>query len=90
MVEAMHYFVLTSIKAIMQTINYFFVSANEVITLDKWQWIGVHVYVMKDWCRFPILLTLECVEVNAIANNIILILLKCMAKYRGASIEELA
>jgi hypothetical protein len=28
--------------------------------------------------------------VNAIANNIILILLKCMAKYRGASIEELA
>ncbi len=59
-------------------------------TLDNWQWINVHVYVMKDWCRFPILLTLECVEVNAIANNITLILLKCMAKYGGVLIEELA
>jgi hypothetical protein len=54
MVEAMHDFVLTSTKVIMQTINYFFVSANEVTTLDNWQWINVHVYVMKDWCRFPI------------------------------------
>jgi len=45
---------------------------------------------MKDWCRFPILLTLERVEVNVIANNITLILLKCMAKYEGVSIEELA
>jgi hypothetical protein len=90
MVEAMHDFVLTSIKAIMQAINYFFVSANEVITLDNWLWINVHVYVMKDWCTFPILLTLERVEVNAIANNITLILLKCMAKYIGVLIEELA
>jgi hypothetical protein len=36
MVEAMHDSVLTSIKVIMQVINYFFVSANEVTTLDNW------------------------------------------------------
>jgi len=35
MVEAMHDFILTPTKAIMQAINYFFVSANEVITLDN-------------------------------------------------------
>jgi hypothetical protein len=64
MVEAMHDFVLTSTKAIMQAINYFFMNVNEVTTLDNWQWISVHVYVMKDWCRFPILLTLERVEMN--------------------------
>jgi hypothetical protein len=90
MVEVMHDFVLTSTKAIMQAINYFFMNVNEVTTLDNWQWISVHVYVMKDWCRFPILLTLERVEMNVTAINITLILLKCMAKYRGVSIEKLA
>jgi hypothetical protein len=35
MVEAMHDFILTSTKAIIQAINYFFVSANEVTTLDN-------------------------------------------------------
>jgi hypothetical protein len=64
-------------------------TANEVITLDNQQWISVHVYVMKDCCRFPILLTLECVEMNAIAHNITSIFLKCMVKHRGVSVEEL-
>jgi hypothetical protein len=44
---------------------------------------------MKDCCQFPILLTLECVEMNATAHNITSIFLKCMVKYRGVSVEEL-
>ncbi len=44
---------------------------------------------MKDWHRFPILLTLECVEVNATTYNFTSTLLKCMVKYKGVSIEKL-
>jgi quinolinate synthase len=50
MAKAMHDIVLTSIRANVQVVNYFSVSANEVITLPNQQWINVHVYVMKDWC----------------------------------------
>ncbi len=50
-------------------------------TMNKCQWINIHVYVMNDWCQVPILLTLECVKVSANANNITTILLKCMMKY---------
>jgi hypothetical protein len=35
MVEAMHDVIFTSTKVIMQATNYFFVNANEVITLDN-------------------------------------------------------
>jgi len=35
MAKAMHHVVLTSIRANVQVINYFFVSAYEVITLDN-------------------------------------------------------
>jgi hypothetical protein len=61
---AMHDVVLTSTRAVVQAINYFFVTADEVTTLDNEQWINAHVYVMKDWRRFSILPTLECVEVS--------------------------
>jgi len=44
---------------------------------------------MKEWCRFPILFTLELVEMNATINNITSILLKCMAKYGGVRLKSL-
>jgi len=80
MAIVMHDVVLTSTKVVVQAINYFFVTIDEVTTLDNQQWIKVHVCVVKDWRRFPILFTLECVEVSVIANNITSILLKYMVK----------
>jgi hypothetical protein len=57
--------------------------------MDNQQWTNVHVYIMKDWHQFPILLTLEHVEANATIYNIIAILLKCMAKYGQLLVEKL-
>jgi hypothetical protein len=48
MAKAMHDVVLTSIRANVQVVSYFSMSANETITLDNQQWINVHVYVTKD------------------------------------------
>jgi hypothetical protein len=39
------------------------------------------VYVIKNWRQIPILLTLEHVQMDVTRNNIIAILLKCIAKY---------
>jgi hypothetical protein len=64
------------------------VSANEVIIMDNQQWINVHVYLMKHWRQIPILFSSERMEVNATTNNINIILLKCMVKYRGILCDE--
>jgi len=48
MVETTHEIVFTSIRVLVQAINYLFVSVDEVTTLDNQQWISDHVYVMKD------------------------------------------
>ncbi len=45
MVKAMHDVVFRSIRANVQVANYFFLSADEVTTLDN----NVYVCVMKDW-----------------------------------------
>jgi hypothetical protein len=56
--------------------------------MDNQQWTNVHVYIMKNWHRFPILLSLEHVEVDATPYNIIAILLKCMTKYGQLLVEK--
>jgi hypothetical protein len=49
--------ILTFITTTTQGANFFSMSANEVIVVDNQQWISVHVYIMKDWHWFSILLT---------------------------------
>lgn len=66
-----------------------FCKANEVAIMDNQQWTNVHVYIMKDWYQFPILLTLEHVEPDATTCNIIAILLKCMTTYGQLLVEKL-
>jgi len=44
--------------------------------------------MLKDCYQFPILLTLEWVEVGVTTINIIVVLLKCMAKYGGLLVEN--
>jgi len=57
---AMHDVVLSSNINVVQHVNIFLVTANEVTSImDNQQWISVHVYVMKDYYQIPILLTLE-------------------------------
>lgn len=45
--------------------------------------------MLKDCYRFPILITLECVEVGVTTINITIVLFKCMAKYGGLLVEKL-
>ncbi len=70
--------------------NYVVVSANEMTIIDAQQWIIIHAYVMKNWKRVPILLTLEKVEMGATLNNIKAIILNAMGRYGGFTNEAMA
>jgi hypothetical protein len=48
LVESMHHIILTSIRFVVQGVNFFSMIANEVTILEC-QWCNVHVYVKKDW-----------------------------------------
>jgi hypothetical protein len=80
---SMHHVVPFKIKSIIAKVNFFVKNANKVTIIDNQQCINVHIYVMKIWKHIPILLILEKVEVGAISNNIIIVILEAMANYRG-------
>jgi hypothetical protein len=52
LVESMHHIILTSIRFVVQGVNFFSMIANEVTILEC-QLYNVHVYVKKDWSHTP-------------------------------------
>jgi hypothetical protein len=64
-------------------VNFVAICANEVTIVDAQQWINIHGYVMQNWKRVFILLTLQKVEVGATLDNIKGVILDVMGRYGG-------
>ncbi len=75
---------------VISSVNYVAISANEMTIVDDQQWINIHVYMMKNWKRVPILLTFEKVEMGVTLNNIEAIILNAMGRYGGLTNEAMA
>jgi hypothetical protein len=54
---------------------------DEIITMHYQRWIIIHVYVVEGWKCIPILLTLEQVLLNVIANNLIKVIMRSLLWY---------
>lgn len=69
MVENLSNVVQAKKMEIVSVAPYFLVSCDKVTTLDDQSWISIHVYMICDWERMSMLLTLEHItEGNGIAN----------------------
>jgi hypothetical protein len=59
MAKCMHKQVIKKIKKIIASSKYLALSCDEVTMIDNKSWISIHSYVVQDWCRIPILISLE-------------------------------
>ncbi len=66
----------------------FFLSANEVITVDNQSWVLVHAYVMHAWKKIHILFTLQLVAEGGNANNLIVIIIQVFMQLGGLIQED--
>jgi hypothetical protein len=58
MVETMHNIVLQAIKLTIQKTQFILVSCDEVTTFHNQTWLFMHVYMVEQWKKVPILLNL--------------------------------
>jgi hypothetical protein len=49
MVEVMHFFVLTSMRLVVQKVLFISVSFNGVTTINIQTWNLMHIYIVKGW-----------------------------------------
>jgi hypothetical protein len=62
-VEVMHKVLLEATKAAFATTSFITVNANEVTIIDNIQWLSIHLYMVQQWKRIPILLYMEIVRI---------------------------
>jgi hypothetical protein len=68
--KVMHKVFLEAIKATFAVTSIITVSVNEVIAIDNTQWLSIHLYVVEQWRRIPILLCVEIVDMSTTSENI--------------------
>jgi hypothetical protein len=88
MAKVMHKVLLEATKVTLVVTSFIPVSVNEVIVIDNTQCLSIHLYVVQQWKRIPILLSMEIVNMFATSNNILVFMLKCLLKFRRLRLEE--
>ncbi len=77
----MHGVLLEATKTSFVATSFITISADEVTTIDNTKWLSIHLYVMQNWQRIPILLCMETVSTFATFDNIYALTLKCLGDF---------
>jgi hypothetical protein len=83
MVEVMHKVLFEAIRATFVAASFITISVNEVTITNNTQCLSIHLYVVQQWRRIPILLYMENVSTFATSNNIFAFMLKCLLEFGG-------
>jgi hypothetical protein len=57
--ESLYNVVQNRTRLVVSGANYFSLICDEVTTANNQLWISIHIYVLVDWERVPLLLSLE-------------------------------
>jgi hypothetical protein len=66
----------------VQAARFISLSCDKVTSIDNGSWISIHCYIVQNWSRVPILISLERVEEQATLVNLLRLILNSM-KVKG-------
>jgi hypothetical protein len=82
LVECMFWQVEAKALETVRSIRFISFSCNEVTSIDNGSWISIHCYVVQNWSRVPILISLERVQDQATSSKLLRLILSAM-KHKG-------
>lgn len=85
----MHGVLLEATKTLFVATSFITISADEVTTIDNTKWLSIHLYVMQNWKRIPILLCMVIVSTSATFDNIYALMLKCLGDFDRLRLKDL-
>jgi hypothetical protein len=86
MVEFMYAQVTEAILAIIFFVNYVALPCDEVNIVDNGSWISIHAYVVQNWVRVPMLLSLQKVVDGIGIDNLTIVIIKALQKGGGLNL----
>ncbi len=67
-----------AILAIISIVNYVALTCDEVNTMDNGSWISIHTYIMQNWVKVPMLLSLQKVVDGARVDNLTIVIMEAL------------
>jgi hypothetical protein len=80
---------LHSTHNVVNVVNFLFVSANEMTTIDNAFWIFLHIYVVQSWRKIALLVYVEKLEVQGTTNNVFQFMLRALETLASVSVKVL-
>ena len=91
MAEHIYDFVKQKIKSVVSDATFLALSADETTAKDNTNWIAVHAYVMINWCRVPLLLTIQKIDSSGTtANNLTNLIMSALSVGDGIADADIA
>jgi hypothetical protein len=81
---------MESMKIVMQKAKYIVVNYDEVTNINNQSWCSIHAYIVDGFRRLPLLLNLERLFSENIANNLTTLIPRSLMEYGGLTIEHVA
>ena len=70
--EHMYTFVQKKMQELISEASYLAVTCDETTAVDNSSWLCLHVYVMENWSRKPLLLTLQKLDSDGYTSDSLL------------------
>lgn len=78
MVEAFESMIQRETKCFVEATTFVAINIDEINIVDNQSWLSLDAYVVKDWNRVPILISLQRVVVCGTSNNLTSVILKAV------------
>ncbi len=85
----MHNVLLEATKIAFVVASFITINADEIKAISNTQWLSIHLYVVQNWKRIPILLCMETISTFATFDNLYALMLKCLGNFGGLGLEDL-
>jgi len=69
---------MKAIRAVVGVARYVVLSCDEVSTIDNQYWLHVHYYVMHNWIRIPILISLDKMLEDSSSDNLTKVIMEVL------------
>ncbi len=70
MVEFVHQEVMRATKTIVGVVRYVALSCDEMFIIDNQSWLFIHYYVVHNWVKIPIFISLDKVLEGSDSDNL--------------------
>jgi len=86
----MYKVVLEEIKKLVQKARFLVVTVDEVTAVDTGSYLSVYYYVVENWVRIPLLVSLQRVDCASNAENLTKLIIEAVSTGGGLDFKLLA